>query len=225
MDLWRGRRLRRVGDFAFVFFGESDRERTPPAITHPEFFYGFVGLGLAWQSAFLCIASDPPRYRLLMLPAVVEKFSFAIAAAVLYFNGRLAATMLGFGSLDALLGVLFLIAYWKTAGSSIAGNRRARVDGRRRSKRVSAAGLLQRPRTSKLLFVANHSFAILRPVDGQLPSRSRLSALRSFVALECRFSATEPVSGRPPRRHLRVGDEVAGGPVTGFGLVDHRFGF
>ena len=95
-------------------------QETPPAITHPEFFYGFVGVGLAWQLAFLCIASDPVRYRLLMLPAVVEKFSFAIAATVLYFNGRLAATMLGFGSLDALLGVLFLIAYWKTAGSSIA---------------------------------------------------------------------------------------------------------
>ena len=94
-------------------------QETPPAITHPEFFYGFVGVGLAWQLAFLCIASDPARYRLIMLPAVVEKFSFAIAAAVLYFNGRLAATMLGFATLDALLGVLFLVAYRKTASSSI----------------------------------------------------------------------------------------------------------
>lgn len=91
-------------------------QETPPAITHPEFFYGFVGVGIAWQLAFLCIASDPARYRLLMLPSVVEKFSFAIAAAVLYVNGRLAATMLGFGALDALLGVLFVVAYGKTSG-------------------------------------------------------------------------------------------------------------
>ncbi len=107
-----------------LYFLESRiAQETPPAITHPEFFYGFVGLGLAWQLAFLCIASDPARYRLLMLPAVVEKFSFAIAAGVLYFNGRLAATMLGFGSLDALLGVLFLVGYVKTASSSITRGR------------------------------------------------------------------------------------------------------
>jgi len=24
----------------------------PPAITHPDFYYGFVGLALAWQAAF-----------------------------------------------------------------------------------------------------------------------------------------------------------------------------
>jgi hypothetical protein len=48
----------------------------PPAITHPEYFYGFVGLGVAWQLAFLVIARDPSRFRPMMVPAVVEKLTF-----------------------------------------------------------------------------------------------------------------------------------------------------
>jgi hypothetical protein len=90
---------------------------TPPAITHPEFYYGFVGLGLAWQLAFLGIATDPARYRLMMLPSVVEKFSFAIAVAVLYCQDRVAPRMLAAAAGDLLLGILFIIAYRTTAGS------------------------------------------------------------------------------------------------------------
>jgi hypothetical protein len=30
----------------------------PPPITHPEYFYGFIGVALAWQIAFLLIARD-----------------------------------------------------------------------------------------------------------------------------------------------------------------------
>ena len=41
----------------------------PPAITHPEYFYGFAGVTLAWQLLFLVLASDPLRYRSMMLPA------------------------------------------------------------------------------------------------------------------------------------------------------------
>ncbi len=35
--------------FMFDLISRKD----PPAITHPGFFYGFVGVGLAWQIAFL----------------------------------------------------------------------------------------------------------------------------------------------------------------------------
>lgn len=35
----------------------------PPPVTHPEFFYGFAGLTLAWQIVFLIVASDPARFR------------------------------------------------------------------------------------------------------------------------------------------------------------------
>lgn len=86
----------------------------PPPITHPEYFYGFLGVAIAWQIAFLIIGGDPVRYRPLMIAAVVEKFSFAIATIALYAQGRLTGATLVFGSMDLLLGVLFGWAYLVT---------------------------------------------------------------------------------------------------------------
>ena len=88
----------------------------PPAITHPIYYYGFIGVALAWQLAFLVIASDPLRYRPLMLVGVVEKFAFGIAAVVVYGQGRLDALMFGFSLFDMSLGVLFVLAFFATAG-------------------------------------------------------------------------------------------------------------
>lgn len=72
----------------------------PPAITHPEFYYGFIGVALAWQLFFFIIAKDPVRYRLGMLPAIVEKVSFAA------------------GMIDLTFAVLFLIAFGTTRRST-----------------------------------------------------------------------------------------------------------
>jgi pimeloyl-ACP methyl ester carboxylesterase len=52
----------------------------PPSITHPEYYYGFVGVAIAWQVAFLVISRDPVRYRLMMIPAIIEKGSYVIAS-------------------------------------------------------------------------------------------------------------------------------------------------
>jgi hypothetical protein len=49
----------------------------------------------------------------MMLAAVVEKFSFAIACVVLSVQGRLAAQMLAAGMFDLTLGTLFAIAWWR----------------------------------------------------------------------------------------------------------------
>lgn len=89
----------------------------PPAITHPEYFYGFAGVALSWQLAFLVIARDPVRYRPLMLPAVLEKATFGIAAWVLFFQQRTPTLIVGFASIDLILGVLFIAAYGLTAGT------------------------------------------------------------------------------------------------------------
>jgi hypothetical protein len=97
------------------FMLEKNGRDFPPAITHPEYYYGFIGVAVAWQIVFLIMAKDPARYRTLMLPAIVEKASFGIAAVVLYALGRLSAPMLGAGILDLLLGGLFAAAYAKTA--------------------------------------------------------------------------------------------------------------
>ena len=87
----------------------------PPAITHPEFFYGFVGVALAWQWVFWIIGTDPARYRLLTLPAIVEKATFSIATFILYSQGRLHPQMLVAGSIDFVLGILFAASWWQTS--------------------------------------------------------------------------------------------------------------
>jgi hypothetical protein len=84
------------------------------AVTHPEYFYGFVGVALAWQVAFLIIARDPVRYRLIMLPGIFEKVSFGAAAIVLYAQGRLAGLMLAGGLGDLVFAVLFAVAFVRT---------------------------------------------------------------------------------------------------------------
>jgi hypothetical protein len=96
--------------FIFDLIGRQD----PPPITHPGFYYGFVGAGLAWQIAFLTIATNPVRFRPLMIACMVEKFSYAASLGVLYFQRRLHASDLTFGAVDLLFGVLFVAAFLKT---------------------------------------------------------------------------------------------------------------
>ena len=85
----------------------------PPPVNHPEHFYGFIGVATAWQVAFLIISRDPARYRLLMIPGMLEKLSFGVAAVVLYLQQRLAAMVLAFGVLDLLWAVLLAWAFVK----------------------------------------------------------------------------------------------------------------
>ena len=96
--------------FMFDMIGRQD----PPPITHPGFYYGFIGAGLAWQIAFFVIARDPVRFRPLMIPSVVEKFSFVIAMAVLYSQQRIHASDLVLVAVDALFGLLFIVAFLRT---------------------------------------------------------------------------------------------------------------
>jgi hypothetical protein len=98
------------------YFMESRVGRDfPPAVTHPEFYYGFIGVALAWQLLFFIIARDPVRYRPAMGPAIFEKLSFGIAGIVLYAQGRLAVPMFGGALLDIVFAILFFIAYRRTA--------------------------------------------------------------------------------------------------------------
>ncbi len=65
-----------------IYFMENKiGQDTPPAITHPEYFYGFLGAGLAWQFLFLVLSTDPVKYRPMILPSILEKISFGIALA------------------------------------------------------------------------------------------------------------------------------------------------
>ena len=96
------------------FLEEKTGRDFPPPINHPEYYYGFIGVVVAWQVLFLLIARDPARYRVMMIPAVLEKASFAIAVIVLFLQDRVAPVMLGFAIIDLILGALFVVAYVKT---------------------------------------------------------------------------------------------------------------
>jgi hypothetical protein len=86
----------------------------PPPINHPEYYYGFFGVTLAWQFLFLIIGADPVRYRLAMLPAMLEKAGFVVAIAVLYLADRVHPVWLGFAVHDAAWLVLFVVAFART---------------------------------------------------------------------------------------------------------------
>jgi hypothetical protein len=99
---------------ALCFMFEAIGKRDPPLITHPGFYYGFVGLGMVWQIAFLFIARDPVRLRPMMIPSMLEKLSWVIVVVTLVLQGRMHHTDLVFAGTDGLLGVLFVAAFWKT---------------------------------------------------------------------------------------------------------------
>lgn len=106
------------GVFALLpmyFMKDYVGQNNPPAITHAEFFYGFVGVALAWQFVFLIISQNPAKYRLLMLPAILEKAVWGIPALILFLQNKLSVSILGAGMIDLLWGVLFIAAYLKAA--------------------------------------------------------------------------------------------------------------
>jgi len=96
------------------FFEERTGHDSPPPITHPEYYYGFIGLAVVWQILFLVLARDPVRYRPMMIPAILEKACFAIPAVILLLQHRMPVMVFGFAMVDVFLGVLFLIAFLKT---------------------------------------------------------------------------------------------------------------
>jgi hypothetical protein len=98
-----------------MYFLEAQVGRDqPPPVNHPEFYYGFAGVTLAWQFMFLVIGLDPIRYRLAMLPALLEKASFVVAILVLYVLQRVPLTLAGLGMMDAVWFVLFAVAFART---------------------------------------------------------------------------------------------------------------
>ena len=99
--------------FIFNLIGKND----PPPITHPAFYYGFAGLAMVWQLAFLFIACDPVRFRPLMIPAILEKLVYSIPVIILVSQKRMHSSDLVFSATDLFLGLLFAVAYVRTPNS------------------------------------------------------------------------------------------------------------
>ena len=107
-----------VGVLPLFFMEQRFVEMFPPALTHPEFFYGFAGVALAWQVAFLVIGSDPARFRPLMLPAVLEKVTYGVGVLWLVVEGRTPLPMVGSAVIDLVLAILFTASFLRTRASS-----------------------------------------------------------------------------------------------------------
>jgi hypothetical protein len=107
--------------------------QTPPPVTHPEFYFGFVGVGLVWQIAFLVIASDPRRYRPMMIVSALEKASYVIAVVVLYLEHRTELRILTSAMGDAILGLLFIAAFFTTRSTASNQSKLWRPSGRVKS--------------------------------------------------------------------------------------------
>jgi hypothetical protein len=96
--------------FMYDFIGRQ----SPPAINHPEFYYGFAGVTVTWQVVFLLIARDPARYRVMIIPSILEKFSYVIANLVLFANQRMLASQALPSMTDLMWALLFIAAFLKT---------------------------------------------------------------------------------------------------------------
>ena len=93
-------------------YNETSTAQTfPPAVNHPEYYYGFIGTVIAWQIAFIFISRDPLKQRPLIIPAIMEKMIYAASIFILAFQGRVAGAMTAFAAIDFILGVLFIISY------------------------------------------------------------------------------------------------------------------
>ena len=89
----------------------------PPPITHPEFYYGFLGVTFLWQLVFVMIAKKPVHYRSLMLITILEKFVYTVPVILLYFAGRVHGSIMRSSLIDPIFGVLFIVAYLRAGAT------------------------------------------------------------------------------------------------------------
>ena len=78
-------------------------------------YYALVATVAAWQVMFFMIAWRPAELRVAMIPAVLEKLFWVVSIVVIYMRGGMSQTELAGGTIPhGLLGVLFVIAYFRT---------------------------------------------------------------------------------------------------------------
>lgn len=114
--------------FLYDAIGRHD----PPALNHPQFYFGFLGVTVAWQIVFLVLSTDPVRYRPMMVVAMLEKLSFLGAVGTLLslkmMNAQQALVVLP----DAVMLCFFVAAYYRTPQDNDS-------EGKRAGERAAAA--------------------------------------------------------------------------------------
>lgn len=95
-----------------IFAEKAIEQMMPPAVNHPEFFYGFVLLNVCWQIMYLFLATDPVRYRPMMIPAFLAKATGVVALTWLSLQGRISSQWTVTIIMDGTFALLFLVAFW-----------------------------------------------------------------------------------------------------------------
>ena len=86
----------------------------PPPINHAEYYYAFAGITLAWQILFIFIGASPVRFRPIMIPSILEKFSLLPGFFILFPQGRFPDLWIPLLIIDLGFSVAFLVAFMKT---------------------------------------------------------------------------------------------------------------
>ena len=89
----------------------------PSPNDYPQFFYGFIAVAIAWQIAFLMIGSNPARFRIFMIPAMIEKFAYVSTLLIMYGRSLIPTIDVQPAIPDGLIGLLFIVAFWATRTS------------------------------------------------------------------------------------------------------------
>lgn len=96
------------------FMSDAIGRKDPPAVTHLEYYFGFLSVTLAWQLAFFIIANDPVRFRPMIIASIAEKV-FYFASIIVLCSFGLVSKATGVATLpDFILAALFTVAYGKT---------------------------------------------------------------------------------------------------------------
>jgi len=94
-----------------MYFLEGAQAAQGRPVSHPELWYGFAGVTLAFQVLFLIISRDPGRLWPAMVACLVEKISFPAAVLPLVLMGRTPWPVAVFSAIDLVWAVLFFLAY------------------------------------------------------------------------------------------------------------------
>jgi hypothetical protein len=114
-----------IAELLPLYGGEALVNRmSPPALTHPDFYYGFVGVALAWQVAFVIMSRDPGRYLPLFPALCLEKLLYPLSTCVLFAHGRASALEVGGASGDVIWLALFIVVWRQLARRTVSCRKR-----------------------------------------------------------------------------------------------------
>ncbi|TPG15489.1 hypothetical protein [Sphingomonas oligophenolica] len=82
-----------------------------PLTIETQWLYAFAGAAAVTQLAYLLIATDPVRYRLVIPIGIASKLSFAVPMTILYAHGAITMGSFAFAQIDYALAALFAVNF------------------------------------------------------------------------------------------------------------------